>query len=97
MNKPIGGRGKKAPYQTRVLRIPEPIADAVQRLVDRYRDKAMADSISTNVQIQYEIPELRYSKLNYLEATQEMEKILKKKKGAKLSMQKLLQVLYESK
>ena len=38
MTKPLGGRGKAAPYQTKLMRIPVPISPQVNELVDRYRN-----------------------------------------------------------
>lgn len=38
MTKPIGGRGKKAPYQTTHYRIPEPIKPLVELLAEQYRN-----------------------------------------------------------
>lgn len=32
-----GGRGKRAPYQTVVVRVPEPLADTVNEMVETYR------------------------------------------------------------
>ena len=37
MNKPLGGRGKKAPYETTHLRIPVPIKPDIEKLIDSYR------------------------------------------------------------
>jgi hypothetical protein len=39
--KPKGGRGQRAPYKTTHLRVPEPIKDDLQRLIDQWRDKYM--------------------------------------------------------
>jgi hypothetical protein len=97
MNKPVGGRGHKAPYKTIVIRVPEPIAASVQRFVDITREKLLKDEFVEGTSIQGEFPELRYSKLNYAEAVEEMNKIVKQRKSAKISMQKLLQVLYGDK
>ncbi len=36
MTKPKGGRGKKAPYSTKLMRVPVPIANQVYRLIERY-------------------------------------------------------------
>jgi hypothetical protein len=36
--KPKGGRGKKAPYQTKLMRVPEPIAAQVEALGLRYQE-----------------------------------------------------------
>jgi hypothetical protein len=37
-DKPKGGRGKKAPYETKQMRIPQPIAAQVEALCSRYQD-----------------------------------------------------------
>ncbi|MGK7914589.1 MAG: hypothetical protein AB4038_03460, partial [Prochloraceae cyanobacterium] len=37
MTKPKGGRGKKAPYQTKLMRVPVPMKTQVLQLVDRYQ------------------------------------------------------------
>jgi hypothetical protein len=37
MPKPIGGRGKKAPYQTTHLRIPIPIKPQIESMIEAYR------------------------------------------------------------
>lgn len=38
MPKPKGGRGKIAPYHTKLARIPVPLAEQVNQLVERYQD-----------------------------------------------------------
>lgn len=38
MNKPIGGRGKKAPYETTHVRIPVDLKPQVELLVEKFRD-----------------------------------------------------------
>ena len=37
MTKPKGGQGKKAPYQTKLMRVPVPMKTQVGQLVDRYQ------------------------------------------------------------
>lgn len=37
MVKPIGGRGKRAPYQTIQMRVPLPIKPEVEKLIEQYR------------------------------------------------------------
>lgn len=37
MSKPKGGRGKKAPYETTVVRVPDPVLDQVESICDAYR------------------------------------------------------------
>jgi hypothetical protein len=46
MNKPLGGRGKKAPYETTHLRIPVPIKPDIEKLIDSYR-LSVIDGIET--------------------------------------------------
>ena len=38
MPKPKGGRGKKAPYDTKLARIPVPLTEQVNQLVERYQE-----------------------------------------------------------
>lgn len=40
-NKPKGGRGIKAPYQTTHLRIPLPIKPEIEKLIDNYRSSVI--------------------------------------------------------
>ena len=47
MNKPLGGRGKKAPYETTHLRIPVPIKADIEKLIDNYR-LSVIDGIETH-------------------------------------------------
>ena len=35
-SKPKGGRGKKAPYTAKLMRVPVPIANQVNQLIERY-------------------------------------------------------------
>lgn len=37
MDKPKGGRGKAAPYDTKLMRVPVGLEDQVQELIERYR------------------------------------------------------------
>jgi hypothetical protein len=44
MNKPIGGRGKKAPYETTHVRIPVDLKSQVEKLVEGYRNNGLVIS-----------------------------------------------------
>jgi hypothetical protein len=37
MEKPKGGRGKKAPYQTTHIRVPLPLKAEIEKLIEDYR------------------------------------------------------------
>lgn len=41
MNKPVGGRGKKAPYQTITKRIPVELESQIDSLIEAYRLKTI--------------------------------------------------------
>jgi hypothetical protein len=43
MPKPKGGRGKKAPYDTKLARIPVPLTEQVNQLVERYQEYVAGD------------------------------------------------------
>jgi hypothetical protein len=38
VNKPKGGRGKRAPYETTVVRVPDPVLGQVEAICDAYRN-----------------------------------------------------------
>jgi hypothetical protein len=96
MTKPLGGRGKKAPYETAVIRVPVPLVSKVEKLIDDYRNLTIKGEESESD---------KYPKLpaastltTYSEALEEAKKILtvntKSKKSTADCMAKLLQVLY---
>jgi hypothetical protein len=48
MNKPIGGRGKKAPYETTHVRIPVDLKSQVEELVESYRSNGLVSLEDNN-------------------------------------------------
>ncbi|MEL4897513.1 hypothetical protein [Crocosphaera sp. Alani8] len=78
--KPVGGRGQKAPYKTRVMRVPEPIAEQVQALIDEYRLSIMSDKVEDKDSFII----IKISQLNSL-----FSSILRQRKSAKVSFEKL--------
>lgn len=74
-----GGRGLKALYDTTHVRVPMPIKDKVQQLVDDYKN-GVDSSDSETIDIE--------------NAINLAKNILKNKKGARESMQKLLTGIY---
>jgi len=81
---PKGGRGKKAPYDTVVMRIPEELAPKVDLMVSQYREKVI-NGVDTH-------QGMTLKTVN--EAMDLAKEILSKKKSARVSLRKLLQVLY---
>jgi len=43
MNKPKGGRGQKAPYETKLMRVPVPLEDQINKLAEMYRNHLEAN------------------------------------------------------
>ena len=80
MTKPSGGRGKKAPYVTTHMRVPEPIKPEVQRLLDRFHG--------------HEVDHSENSLTSLDEAMALAQGILLQKKSARVSIEKLLTALY---
>ena len=93
-NKPKGGRGHTAPYQTTHLRVPTAIKEQLQLVVDDYREQVISGQIDpsegavlNNVFWDRKMP----SKDKAIEIA---EQILKGKKSARQSLSKLLTGLY---
>lgn len=88
MSKTIGGRGNKAPYETVTIRIPKPMYPLVYKLCCEYRAKVVSENNDLTLQL--------YTSKTLQEAIAETQHIIKQKKGAKVSLEKLLQVLYKA-
>lgn len=80
MNKPIGGRGRKAPYETTHVRIPVDLKTQVELLVEQFRDNGCVienhtvENSSTNSDdfIQKMIQEFRNNDLLIVQSTNEI-------------------------
>lgn len=77
-----GGRGKKADYETKVIRVPLPIVSEVEKIIEDFHQ-----GLSVNDSSEFKTLE---------ESIVIASTILKSKKSAKESIKKLLQVLYET-
>lgn len=84
-----GGRGKKAPYETTHIRVPLPLKAVTQAMIDNYRWTEHIPSIDDLKQKEVKTEPC------YEEVAIGLAKdILKNKKSAKLSMEKLLSTIY---
>lgn len=88
MPKPVGGRGNTAPYETTHVRVPVPIKEQVQTLIDNYRSSILGESKETT-----NPSNLAKSSAEALELCRE---VLKQKKNAKISLVKLVNKLYNT-
>jgi hypothetical protein len=84
-----GGRGKKAPYETTHVRVPVPLKEVIQALIDNYRWTEHIPSIDDLKQKEFK-EDPCYEDV----AIEIANQILKSKKGAKVSMEKLLTGIY---
>jgi tRNA splicing endonuclease len=81
MDKPKGGRGKKSPYDTTHVRVPVPIKPVIEKIIEQFH----RGEDGPDRQI-----------LSLSESLEIAEQILKQKKSARLSMQKLLTAIYQT-
>lgn len=78
--KPVGGRGRKAPYITTHVRVPEPVKHEVEKLIRQFHEGEELDD--SNQLTSFE------SAVNFA------HEILAQKKSARVSMSKLLTAIY---
>lgn len=84
-----GGRGKAAPYATTHVRVPLPLKELIQAVIDNYRWTQHIPSIDDLK------PKEQKEEPCYEDVAIELAKqILKSKKSAKTSMEKLLSSIY---
>lgn len=57
MNKPVGGRGHKAAYQTTVIRIPINLKPQIDELVNRFHEGSL--EIEIDKDIDSKVPDLK--------------------------------------
>jgi hypothetical protein len=80
MSKPVGGRGHKAPYETTHMRVPVPVKEKVEQIIEEFRSGSVADSSRLFTSVE--------------DAVNAAQQILKQKKSARESMKKLLMSIY---
>jgi hypothetical protein len=108
MNKPVGGRGKKAPYESTHIRIPEPIKYRVEELKALYVNDNLEQHDKLIAENQYLADEHRKLLTGNNQVSDSQEKTLPtldeaveiaikelaKKKSARETVAKLLTALY---
>lgn len=107
MSKPIGGRGKRAPYISTHIRLPEPLKERVENLKQLYLDGQLEhhdDLISENQKLADEYRNLltgnnhansdKNVPVDVEECIEIAKKILKSKKNARESITRLINGIY---
>ena len=88
-----GGRGKKAPYETTHVRVPLPLKDVVQAMIDNYRWTQHIPSVDDLTKKEVTI-EPCYEEIAIELAKSILEGNVKRKKSTKDCMEKLLSAIY---
>jgi nitrate/nitrite-specific signal transduction histidine kinase len=89
MVKPKGGRGKVAPYKSTHVRVPEPIKEQIQRLIDEWHEKQGSTQDDENL-----LTGINNLLTDYDTVVEMAREIVKKKKSAKVSLQLLIKELF---
>lgn len=82
---PKGGRGKKAPYETKTIRVPVPCLEVITQIVNEYHLNGNVLQIGNNSIDRNQV---------MLEADKILNSSIGKTKSAKQAVKKLLQVIY---
>jgi hypothetical protein len=91
MPKPLGGRGIEAPYETTHVRVPVPIKPQVEKLIDDYRSLVLNENAKPDL---YKECASAMTIKSYSEAVEMARQILRQKKSARESLEKMLAGLY---
>lgn len=87
-----GGRGKKSPYATKVVRIPDPLLKRVEELVNDFYSQEKSTGEKSVLKDHVDINENKEESIRYALDILSQNKV--SKKSTKYCMEKLLQVLY---
>lgn len=94
-SKPKGGRGHNAPYETTHLRVPVPIKEQLQLVIDDYKELVVTGQIEPSEYVVQNFDKEADIRLNKQEAIEIAKAILNQKKSARQSLNKLLTALYK--
>jgi hypothetical protein len=83
MSKPLGGRGKVAPYETTHVRVPLPVKDKVDKIIEDYR-LSIIDGINTQDTVL----------ITFSESKSLAKKLLRAKRSKLETIAKLLTSIY---
>jgi hypothetical protein len=97
-NKPKGGRGKTAPYETAMVRCPLPVKTEVESLIQAYRETILRGEDWEGFQAAVKQSEPRVKeikvKVTKEEAIAKMQEIADRQKKGKTQMKALLDFVY---
>lgn len=93
--RPIGGRGHKEAYETKVIRVPTAVIPYIDAINDRYYEAYLACKLTSENPGEDALKSLESEKLNRQAVIDAAYKVLALKKSARLSVEKLLQVIFD--
>ena len=97
MNKPKGGRGLRQSYETKVVRIPMPLVETINELVEKFYTSYNPDNPDSDLLTDKVASSLGVCTVSKQDAITKAKLIVSRKKSAKVSVLNLLQVLYKDK
>jgi hypothetical protein len=89
-----GGRGKKAPYKSVVIRVPKPLESAILELIQAFRDDRTDNTQPSLLQPDIEQPPPISNYPDKEAAIAQCLEILKSKESARKSLTKFLRLVY---
>ncbi len=95
MAKPLGGRAKEALYKTTHVRVPLPIKPYVEAVIKRFHDVFNPDAADENQLTNLQDAINAAKGIDSDEAMAIARELLKQKKSARVSLEKLLTAIYD--
>lgn len=97
MTRPLGGRGLKQSYETKVIRVPVPLVETINDLVDKFYKSYNPENPDSQLLTDKVSSILGICTVSKQDAIAKGKIIVSRKKSAKVSVVNLLQVLYKDK
>ncbi len=95
--RPKGGRGLKESYTTKVIRVPEPLIPFIDWVTDRFYQGYYDGVWQYNTPPEETVRRLGLVNLVKTEILSHAQSVLAQKKSARLTVNKLLQVIFQDK
>jgi hypothetical protein len=97
MTRPLGGRGLRQSYETKVIRVPMPLVETINDLVEKFYTSYNPENPDSELLTDKVTSSLGVCTVSKQDAITKAKVIISRKKSAKVSVLNLLQVLYQDK
>jgi hypothetical protein len=97
MVRPLGGRGLKQSYETKVIRVPLPLVETINELANKFYASYNPSAPDPDLLTENALSVLGVCTVSKQDAIAKAKVIIARKKSAKVSVINLLQVLYRDK